>query len=167
MSVVDNIVSAFEGVASVASGLQRWLSYFLLFSVSASVFLAFQAYSVDSALWWNMVKCIAICLPAIILLIVWHVLGQLGDSPETVKTVIEDKDRVFQHFSGMNFDEAKSTKGAYRTLKTLAQQDGLEEVMETVSGITLLINPVFVVFSVLAVFALMGLMLMALVVMVI
>lgn len=166
MSAVDHIVGAFERVGSVADGIQRGLGYFLILSASASFYLAYQAYSFDSAVWWNVIKCVVLCLPALVLMLVWFVLGQLRDSPETVKTLIQDKDRVFQHFSDMNLDEAKSTKGAYRTLKTLAQQDGLEEVMETVSGVGLLLNPLFFVISIFAIFALIALMLTALVVMI-
>lgn len=165
MSVIDHIVAVFERLGSLADGLRRRLSYLLGVAALACAYLAVKVYSVDSALWWNVIKCGVFILPVVIWGVIWFVLGQLRDAPETASSLVEGKDEILQHFSNLNAGEVKGVKGAYGTLKMLSQQDGLEDVMDTISGVSLLINPFFALLALLTFFGLFGLIFTALLVM--
>lgn len=165
MSVVDHIVAVFERLGALAAGLRRRLSYLLGLAVIAFAYLAFKVYSPESAVWWNVVKCGVFSLPVLIWGLVWYVLGQLQDAPQTASNLMADKDEILQHFSNIDTQEIKGIKGVYGTLKMVSQQDGLEEVMDTIGGVGLLINPLFALLALLAFFGLFGLILTALVVM--
>jgi len=163
MSVIEHIVAVFERVGTIAAGLRSRLAYFLGFALLASVYLAIKLYSADSALWWNIIKCGVFMIPALIWGIVWFVLGKLRDAPDVANDLIADKDEMLQHFSGLDIKQVTTVRGAFSTLKVLREQEGLEEVMETIGGVGLLINPLFVICMVLAFFALIVSILAALV----
>ncbi len=165
MSAIDHIVSAFERIGAVATGLRKWLNYFLLPALVASIYLAVKAYSAESALWFNALKCGLLMLPVLVWAIIWFVLGQLREAPQVASNLMQDKDRIQQHFSTLDLKQATSFRGAYRTLKTLREQEGLEEVMGAIAGVSLLVNPLFALLALVAFFVLFVFVLAAFVVM--
>lgn len=154
MSTIDHIVSAFERIGAVATGLRKWLNYFLLPALVASVYLAVKAYSVESAFWFNALKCGLLMLPVLVWAIVWFVLGQLREAPTVANQLVQDKDQLLTYLSNTDVKQVTSLRGAYSTLKVLREQEGLEEVMNTIGGVTLLINPIFAILAVCALFIL-------------
>lgn len=164
MSVIDHIVKVFEKIGAFAAGLRRRLSYLLALSLSCYGYLAFQLCTPDSALWWNLIKCGVFALPLLVWGAVWFVLGQLRDAPETASGLVAGKDNILQHFSSLDEQKVSGVRGVYGTLKMLSEQEGLEDVMDTISGVGLLINPLFALLALLMFFGLFGLILTALIV---
>ncbi len=164
MSVVGSILTLFERIGSLAEVLHHRLSYLLSSAAIACAYLVVKVYSVDSVWWWNLIKCSAFVLPILIWGTVWFVLGQLRDAPEAASNLVAGKEGVLQHFSALKAEQATGVKSAYSTLKMLSKQDGLEEVIDTISGVGLLISPVFAFMALLTFFGLFGLIFTALVV---
>ena len=140
----------FEKIGSVAEGMRRKLGYFLLLGLAASIYIAFLAYSVDSFMWWNLIKCVAIMLPSSVLTCIWVILGQVRQAPEVASNLLDDRSEILQGLTELEISNVTSLTGAYGTLKTLRHQEGLEDVMEAISGVGLLINPLFALLAILS-----------------
>ena len=110
----------------------------------ASVSLAWQAYSGDSELWWNITKCSLILVPALLWVFVWTVLGQLRDAPTLAASLVARDDGVMAQFSDSDLPDKGGISGLFNTLKAFRQESGLWVVLDTIGNVTLLGNPVFV-----------------------
>ncbi len=157
MFAADYIVSIFQGISSIADRVRTRIQYVLIVALMAGLYIAFRAYDGESIWWWNTIKCIVPLLPVIVWLFVWSALRQIGQAPEVARELISERGDILRSFSKLNIEQVNSVRGAYTTLKSFREHEGLEEVMETISGIGLLINPIFALLSVLAFFCLFGL----------
>ena len=147
MSVVDSVLSVVDRVADIAGGVKRKLSYFVFIGVAASAFLGWSVYSQESALWWNLAKCGALALPALVWIFVWSVLAQLQEAPVLVASLIEDDDGLFSNVQNLSLSEPNGLSGVFSTIREFRQEDGLSVVFETLSGVSLLANPLFAIFA--------------------
>ena len=167
MSVLDQIQSLFEKIGYVAEGMRRKLGYFLLLGLAASIYTASVVYSAESFLWWNVIKCLIVMLPSLVLLCIWIILGQVRQAPEVASNLLDDRDEILQGFTELEVSNVTSLTGAYGALKTLRQQEGLEDVMEAISGVGILINPLFALLAVLSFIGLLTLLIWAPILMVV
>ena len=147
MSAGDSVLSVIDRMADIAGGVKRKLSYFVLVGVAASAFLGWSVYSQESALWWNVVKCGALALPALIWVFVWFVLAQLQQAPTLVAALIEDDDGLFCNLQNLSLSEPNGLSGVFGTIREFRQEDGPSVVFETLSGVSLLANPLFAIFA--------------------
>lgn len=147
MSALDTVSNVVDQVAAIAAGIKRKLSYFVLFGLVATGYLAWSIYSPDSAAWWNALKCGALAIPALIWVFIWSVLAQLQQAPELVSQLMDDDDGLFANLEHLSLSEPQGLSGVFNTLREFKQEDGLSVVFETLSGVGLLANPVFAIFA--------------------
>ncbi|MCH2189415.1 MAG: hypothetical protein MK188_00630 [Gammaproteobacteria bacterium] len=162
MDVIEHIVSVFEHIASVAESVLKSVRIILFFAGLALIYIASQFYSSESSWWWNIIKCGIPAIPVIVWGIVYSLLNQVKEVPETAREVVIDEDGLLKNLSELDIQQVSSIRGAYSTLKSFRHQEGLEEVMETISGVGILINPFFFVLALLTFFGLFGLIFIAL-----
>jgi len=117
----DRIGEFLTAVADFAAGFQRRLAWFLGIAAMASAYLAWLLYSPESLWWWNLIKCGLVLTPTLVWLFIWQVLGEMREAP--------------------------GLRGLFSTLRAFREEDGLEVVLDTLGGVTLLANPVFAIFA--------------------
>ena len=132
-----------DRIAAIARGTERKISYLVAGGFAASLYLAWELYSVDSALWWNAIKCGLVLLPALIWVFVWFVLRQLGDAPEAVSRMATAEDGLVANVKMLTEERPKGLRGVFRTLRVIQQEEAFSVVFDTIGGITLLANPIF------------------------
>ena len=110
----------------------------------ASASLAWQVYSAESALWWNITKCFLVLLPALLWGFVWTVLGQLREAPTLAADLVARDDGLMSQFSDSDLPDQSGISGLFNTLKAFRQESGLWIVLDTIGNVTLLGNPIFV-----------------------
>lgn len=147
MSAVETLLSVVNRVADIASSIKRKLAFFVFLGLVASGFLAFSAFSADSQLWWNLVKCALLMLPALVWLFIWSVLAQLQEAPVLVSQLVADDQGLFNNVENLSLSEPNGLSGVFATLREFRQEDGLSIIFETMSGVTLLANPAFAIFA--------------------
>lgn len=150
MAIQDDILDSFERIARIAEGAQRWVLYLVLFGLLVSAYLAWSAYSANSALWWNIVKCSLLMLPALLWLFIYSILTELREAPATVAGLVNGEDGVLQNLSEFSFSKPQSLSGVFSIVRAFRRQEGLGVLFEAVSGITLIANPFFAVLAFLA-----------------
>ena len=165
MSVLDRIYDIFDGVGRVAETLLKRVRILILLAFLSVIFIAFQLYSPESPWWWNTLKCLIPALPVTIWGAVYLILSQIREAPIVARELIADEDGLVSNLSNLDLQQVSNLRGAVSTLKTLRDQEGLEEVMETISGVGVLINPLFFLLAVLTFFGLFGLIFAALILM--
>jgi hypothetical protein len=106
--------------------------------------LAWQAYSADSALWWNITKCSLISLPALLWGFVWTVLRQLREAPTLAASLVARDDGVMSRFSDSDLPDKSGISGLFNTLKAFREESGVWIVLDTIGNVTLLGNPLFI-----------------------
>ena len=150
----NEITEFLERLAEIGAAVQTRLMWLLGIGISASAALAWQAYSVDSALWWNLLKCGLIMLPAIIWVLIWFIFGQLQDAPEAAAEMLSDEQGVMANLTATGVTESVGIRSVFKTLLALRREEGFAEILETVGSVSLLTNPLFVALA----FVMMGLM---------
>ncbi len=158
--MLDRIASLFERIAGIAHSLQRKLGWFLLFALLALVILALDLVALDASWWWNSLVLAVLAVPWLVWGFIWIVLGQLQDAPDLASNILKDQDGVLANLDDFNIREPNGLRGLASTIKQFRQHDGFETVFDTISGIGLLINPVFLIVALLLFFGLLGLLLL-------
>lgn len=147
MAIQSEIVEFLERLANVATGVQRKLSWLIGLGLVSSAGLAWQAYSSDSAMWWNVLKCGLIMLPSLVWALVWNILGQLKEAPQLAGTLASRDNSLFQNIQKSSFSDAVSVRSIFSTLRAFRREEGLEVVIDTIGNVTLLANPFFAIFA--------------------
>jgi len=156
MAIQEDILDSFERIASIAEGAQRWVLYLVVFSLFVSAYLAWSAYSPDSALWWNIVKCGVLLLPALLWAFIYSILSELREAPTTVASLVNGEDGLLQNLNEFGFSKPQSLRGVFSIVRAFRRQEGLSVLFEAVSGIALIANPLFAIMALLALMALVG-----------
>ena len=143
MSKQKDILESFERIASIAESAQRWVLYLLSFGILVSAYIAYSAYSHDSALWWNIVKCSLILLPAVLWCFIYSILAELREAPQTVASLVHGEDSLLQNLSELSVSKPKGLLGVFSIVRAFRRQEGLSVLFEAVSGIALIANPFF------------------------
>lgn len=160
MTDKDKMSEFFDRLGTSAAIVQKRLNWFLGLGLLATFYLAFKLYSSDSAIWWNVVKCSTVSLPALILGVFWYCLGQVSEAPRLVNQLAADKEGIVDDIQSFRLEQNSGLRGVLRTLNQFRQYEGLSVMMETIGGITLLINPVFLLLTLVAVIGLLVLILL-------
>ena len=155
------VVSLVSRIGEIAEGALAKITWFVVVGVLASGGIAWKLYSPDSALWWNLIKCSFVLLPALIWALVWFVLSQLRAAPELVAELAEDDDGLFSNLDKFSLQEPNGLRGVASTLKEFRKEDGLSVIFDTIGGITLIANPLFAMLALLAMVVLFLLILIA------
>ncbi len=150
MAAQEKLISLVNRIGEIATGVQSKLTWFLGLGVVATLALAWKFYSVDSALWWNIVKCGFVSLPALIWGFVWLVLNQLSEAPALVAELASADDGVFSNLDELSIREPNGLRGVFSTLAAFQREDGLEVVFETIGGVSLIANPLFAIVAFIA-----------------
>ena len=147
MTAIQQLTLVVNKIGDIANGLQSKLSYFIGIGLLASSALAWKLFSLESALWWNIIKCGVVLLPAVIWVIVWLVLNQLRDAPNLVAELASDENGVLANLNDFSLKEPNGLRGVFSTIREFRNEDGLEVVFDTVSGVALIANPLFAVLA--------------------
>jgi hypothetical protein len=148
-------------IGEVADGLASKVKWFALIGLAASAGLAIKLYSAESALWWNVIKCGVVSLPALIWLFVWFVLEQLREGPDKLAELSQGgADELYQQLK-TSVSEPSGLRGLYSTVKALRQADGVGAIFDTIGGIGLMVNPLFALLALIAMLLLILMMLIA------
>jgi len=160
-SAKARVIALVSRIGEIAEGALAKITWFVIAGLVASAGLGWKLYSADSALWWNIVKCTLVILPALIWALVWFVLSQLRDAPKLVASLAEDDDGVFSNLDQFSLKEPSGLRGVASSLNEFRKEDGLSVIFDTVGGITLIANPLFVLVAFLAMIILFLLILIA------
>ncbi len=144
MDIQNHITEVLERLANFANKLQKKIRWFVLLGLMISSYLAWQVYSIDSALWWNITKCGLVMLPSSLWVFVWSVLGQLDEAPSLAASLTAKNDGVFASLQNPDLTAKTGLRGALATLKAFREEDGLWIALDTIGNVSLLANPLFV-----------------------
>ena len=147
MQIQEDITAILQQLAAFAAAFQRKLSWFIGAGMLASSLLVWMAYSADSSLWWNAVKCGAIMLPSLIWCFIWSLLGQLREAPVLAAALASRKDGVIAAFNDAGPQEKMGVHRVFSTLRAFRDEQGLGIVLDTIGNVTLLGNPLFAAFA--------------------
>ena len=114
----------------------------------ASLYLAGLLFALESSIWWNTVKVIAVLIPAILWAFLWFMLAQLQSLPEHVKSLSVSNDTDPNNLLSGLQQTAKESRGIFRVIRLLWQvksHEGMAAVIESVGGLGLLLNPLFLI----------------------
>lgn len=143
MPLQQEIIELVQRVADIAGATQRSVSYLVFAGLLASAGLAWELYTPGGLLWWNIVKCGLILLPAIVWLFVWLVLNQLQEAPNLVAELAQQEEGMLNNLHNLSFSQPNGLKGVFTTLREFRKEDGLSIIFDTIGGISLLANPLF------------------------
>lgn len=155
------VVSLVNRIGEIAEGALAKITWFVVIGVLASGGIAWKLYSADSALWWNLIKCGLVLLPALIWALVWFVLSQLRAAPALVADLAQDDDGLLSNFDKFSLQEPNGLRGVASTLNEFRKEEGLSVIFDTIGGIALIANPLFAVVALLAMVGLFSLILIA------
>lgn len=150
MSASKQVEVVAQGIGSIADSLHRNLRYFVLLGALACALLAFTAFDIDSSWWWNALKVMVIMIPALIWLLVLMVLKQLVETPELVSQSLHSEDGFIQNLKNGSIEKPSGLRGLYSSVRAFQQEEGFEAVFDSISGIGLIINPLFAFIAFLA-----------------
>ena len=136
-----------DKLGSIANALQVKLFYFFGFGLIASLALAWKVFSVESALWWNLLKCGLILMPVLICLAVWFGLSQLREAQNLIAQLLDDENRELANITDFNVKEPTGLRGVFTAIRAFREHQGLERVFDTLSGVALIANPLFVILA--------------------
>lgn len=155
----EGVSQALESIGSLAGSIHKKMSVFLLIALIMLAALAFDLYSSQAYLWWNLLLIGFVFLPFLVWLFIWSVIGQLREAPEHAAALLHNKESFLSNFRETDAAKPKGFKGLLSTVNKIRKHEGLGSVFDAVSGIGILCNPVFLLLSL--VFFLMLLALMA------
>lgn len=147
MSAIEQLTGVINKIGEIANGVQRKISYFVALSLVASSALAWHFFSLESAVWWNALKCGVVLLPALIWVIVWFVLDQLREAPNLVAELRQDENGVLANLTDFSLKEPEGLRGVFSTIKEFRKEEGFEVIFDTISGVALIANPLFAILA--------------------
>jgi len=147
MHVAEQLKRVLDRIADIANSLQTKLAYLLGIGVIASAALAWNFFSSESALWWNVVKCGLVVFPVVVWILIWFVLNQLRDAPSLITELANDDEGVFANLGDFSVKEPDGLRGIFSTIKEFRKEDGFDVIFDTISGIALIANPLFAILA--------------------
>ena len=164
MSIFESVIVVFDRIGGIAETVFKRVRILLLFALLAAIYLASQLYALESPWWWNLVKILAPVFPVLVWGFVLALLNQIKQAPGVARELISDDDGLLHNLADLDLKQVSSLRGAYTTLKRIRGEESLGEVMETISGVGVLLNPFFLVLALLTFFGLFSLIFTALLV---
>jgi len=164
MKIEHDLIAITEKISLACGATKNKITYFVVASVVASLYLAWLIFAPQGALWWNASKVIIVLLPVTLWLFFWFMLSQLQALPEHVKSLSLSNQTDPQNLLGNLQQTAKSNSGVLRIVKLLWQlraHEGVAGLMETVGGLGLLFNPVFLILIIVTGLALLAFIVLA------
>jgi hypothetical protein len=161
MSANEELFRVVNKIGEVANAIEVKIRYFVMLGIVASSALSWTVFSVESAVWWNVLKVSMISMPALIWLLIWYVLGQLREAPELLAQLMHDEGGDLANINSFSVKEPDGLRGLLSAVREFQREDGLEIVFDTISGVTLISNPFFVLLGFLSMAALSILILIA------
>ena len=140
----QQVIAVVKRIALIAGKCQAVLSYVLVVGLLATSYLVWCSYSSESELWWNIVKGALLSLPVLILGFAWTILGGLSEMPDAVGKLNQDTRTAFSGMKEVKVREPKGLRGMFSVLNNFRKEDSLAPVLDTVGGITLMLNPFFI-----------------------
>lgn len=137
-------------IARLAGNLNRKLSIFALVGLIASGYIVCLIYSSEMNLVWNFMICGLVLLPISIIVIVWRTLANLSDAPSHLSTLFNKNRRITSTLKSVR-ENPKNIRGLISTIRIIRNQEGLEESFSSIGGVTLLINPLFLLITFLSI----------------
>jgi hypothetical protein len=147
MSSTEQLFHVVNKVGDIANSMQAKIRYFVFIGLIASSALAWKVFSIESAPWWNLLKCTVVLLPVLIWVTIWYVLSQLREAPELVVELMSDEGGDLANLNSFSLKEPDGLRGLVTTIRDFQSEDGLEVVFDTISGVTLMANPFFVLLA--------------------
>ena len=149
MGLLQKIKEPLQSAAEVADKVKRVVFYFALIGLIASVLIAAQLFSFESSWFWNLIKCGIVLMPVLVISFIWFILNNFSQAPELVSALIEQDAAVSSIDSkdSKDIEKPKGLKGLIGMAKKLRDEDGLGVITDTVSGITILANPLFLLIA--------------------
>ena len=144
-------IQTFDKAAAIAQAIKGKIVWFVLLGLLASAYLSYLLYTPESEFWWNICKAVLVFLPVLIWLLLIYLLTQIQQVPELVKVLSYQKDNamsVVQDFVGG--EKGFKFRNLFSLIRSVESQDGFDEVMEATAGITLLVNPFFMLLTFIA-----------------
>ena len=154
----------FDRIGAIAETVFKRVRILLLFALVSTIYLASNLYAPESPWWWNLTKCLAPVFPVLVWGLVLALLNQIKQAPDVARELISDDDGILHNLADLDLKQVSSLRGAYTTLKRIRGEESLGEVMDTVSGVGILLNPLFLILALLTFFGLFGLIFTALLV---
>ena len=164
MSIFESVIVVFDRIGGIAETVFKRVRILLLLALLAAIYLASQFYAPESPWWWNLVKFIGPVFPVLVWGFVLTLLSQIKQAPDVARELISDDDGLLHNLADLDLKQVSSLRGAYTTLKRIRGEESLGEVMETISGVGVLLNPFFLVLALLTFFGLFSLIFTALLV---
>jgi hypothetical protein len=143
LSTSNRVIAVAERIGIIAESLHNKLRFFVLLGAGACMLLAFTAFDIDSPWWWNSVKVGMFMIPSFIWLLVLLVLKQLKETPELVSESLGGDDGLVQDLKSVSLDSPVGLRSLYSSVRAFRQEEGFEAVFDSISGIGLIINPLF------------------------
>ncbi|MBX2848410.1 MAG: hypothetical protein KTR16_08820 [Acidiferrobacterales bacterium] len=94
--------------------------------------------------------CGLVLLPISIIVIVWRTLANLSDAPSHLSTLFNKNRRITSTLKSVR-ENPKNIRGLISTIRIIRNQEGLEESFSSIGGVTLLINPLFLLITFLSI----------------
>ena len=145
MNVVSESIELLERCASIANKFKSLVSFLAIPGFFASVLVAWLCYSSDSTLAWNLLKCTFVFVPELVICFVWLTLAQVVEAPEIAAKLADKEEGVVPNIKNVKTQSPKGVRGFIGALNTLRKTEGLMEVFDVIGGVTLIVNPIFLV----------------------
>ena len=146
-----------ERLAGVAEHIESFVFYMFLLSLGAFSALAWYWVNPHGALWINGAIALILALPVLFCCLFWRIIVQLVDAPDEISDLMQDDSNVIggtlQQFSELSIKEPKGLLSMFASVRQMRKAEGLDVLFETVSGITLLANPLFAILVLLSMMA--------------
>ncbi len=145
MDIKQEIAEFLDRLATFAAAVQKTLAWFLTLTGFASLLMAWQAYSPDASIAWNLLLCGLVLLPLLVWLLIWSLLSQLREAPEMVSDLAEDNGLSIASLRAHAANKKPGLISLFSTIRELRNNDAFETVTDAVGSITLLANPLFMI----------------------
>lgn len=133
--------------ANVADKMKSKVAIFALIGLLASGFVAWLLYSPDSNLVWNIIKCGVVLLPALVTCFIWQTLANIVEAPDQFSNLIRDDEGIVSNLKSLSVNKPNSFRGLVSTIRSIRNEESLGEIMNAVSGVIILANPLFLFFA--------------------
>lgn len=145
--MLSGLINILSRIASVADSLRRKIFVFLAVALLFLGLLCVDLYSAEAVWWWNLFIIGFVFLPWLVWGFIWMILGQLRQTPELAKELLQDKDELLASFDNKDIAEPKGFRGVLTTINQIRKHEGLEDLFDTIAGIGLICNPIFLLLA--------------------
>ena len=136
-----------ESSANIANKVNSKVSILALLGLLASGSIAWLLYSQESSLFWNGIKCGVVLLPAIITCFIWRTLANIINAPDHFSSLINDDNGLVSNVKSLCINKPNSFRGLLSTIRSIRNEESLAEIMDALSGVLILANPLFLILA--------------------